>query len=142
VQLYHSCEISSGLPVLGRCRSIPIVRKHHTRLAGHITLSVRLVTSAMLVIGTSVNWYTPPSTTRSCAEGGQWGGTACTSMSNKGRHEMSLLRGTITVRPTILSLFRFGIYQAEDPKPFELVTCQRGLEYYGNSPAKVLEGTF
>ena len=46
--------------------------------------------------------------------------------------------GTIRASLTILSRFRFRIYQAEDPKPFEFLTCRRGLEYYASSPAKVL----
>lgn len=118
-----------------------LVRRQHTRLTSRVTLSIRLVTSAMLVIGTSTNSYTPSSTTRSCAEGGQWGGTACMSTSSKGRHDVSSLQGTIMAKPTTVSRFCFWIYQAEDPKPFDLLTCRRRLEYYSSSPAKVLDST-
>jgi len=53
------------------------------RLAMFVTLSVRAVTSAILVTGTTAKSYTPSSTTRLCADGGHLGGTACTSTSGK-----------------------------------------------------------
>ena len=99
-----------------------LVRRYHTRLASRITLSVRLVTSAMLVIGTLVNSYTPSSTTRSCAEGGQWGGTACTSTSSKGRHEVTSLRGLLRRG---LPFFPIFVSESTRQRTQKHLTCSR-----------------
>src|SRR5712671_2721027 len=83
VQLRPSCALSACVLKFDRHRSIPIGEEESHQATMVFTLSIRAVTSAMLVTGTSFKSYTPSSTTRLRAEGGHRGGTACTSTSNK-----------------------------------------------------------